>query len=369
MSTNEKSKTILFGALDWGLGHATRSMPLIDALISLGHTVILAGSGDAATLWRTNYPHLQQLSLAENEVVYGKNASWSALWQSPRFILNIQRENQHIQNFVLQQPVDLIVSDNRYGLYHPKIPSILMTHQLQLLPPDSWSLIQKVWKTSWKSARKTLYAPFQEIWIPDYASENHNLGGELSHDKIDKPVRYIGPLSRLKPVQFSGDKSGLLLLLSGPEPQRSLLELQLLEQPALHHQSVTLVRGLAGRSLPLPKQASALNHLTSYDFLDGEALSQNIASHSCVIARSGYSTLMDLQQLGARGVFIPTPGQAEQEYLAHRLASLGIAAFHHQNKLNLSELLAENAHNSGFKANEPSDLTQLWRETLSSLVA
>lgn len=156
MNTNEKSKTILFGALDWGLGHATRSMPLIDALIGLGHEVVLASSGDAASLWRLHYPRLELLSLAENEVVYGKNASWSALWQSPRFLKNIHHENQLIGRYTANNKVDLIVSDNRYGLYHPKIPSFLITHQLRLMPPQSWLLLQKLWENSWKTFRKPL---------------------------------------------------------------------------------------------------------------------------------------------------------------------------------------------------------------------
>jgi len=365
MNTNEKSKTILFGALDWGLGHATRSMPLIDSLLGLGHKVILASSGDAARLWRLHYPQLQHLSLAENEVVYGKNASWSALWQSPRFLKNIRYENQLVARFIRTNTVDLIVSDNRYGIFHPEIPAILITHQLRLMPPKSWGFLQKLWENSWNQFRKPLFSPFQEIWVPDFASTTDNLSGALSHAVESLPIRYIGPLSRLKPLAVKPAAKGLLLLLSGPEPQRSVLEELLLHQLTGTEKRITLVRGLINKNIPLPN----LNYtpdFRSFDYLSVEELSKEIVSHELVISRSGYSTIMDLQQMGGKAVFVPTPGQAEQEYLAERLSELKIAAFQNQNELNLATLISSNGPNSGFKGQAIPDYKQLWAETLSS---
>lgn len=369
MNLNEKSKTILFGALDWGLGHATRSMPLIDSLLEQGHRVILASSGDAADLWRLHYPYLELLALSENKVIYGQNASWSALGQSGRFLKNILLENRLVAQFVEKNKIDLIVSDNRYGLYHTHIPSILLTHQLQLLPPKSNWFVQQLWTKSWLNARKRLFSPFREIWVPDFADEMDNLSGDLSHNKFALPIRYIGPLSRLIPVAEIKKKIGLLLLLSGPEPQRSYLEAKLLEQLSDIATPITLVRGLPSRSIPLPKSSTQLYNFRCFDYLDAEALSREIAAHETVIARSGYSTLMDLQQLGAKAVFIPTPGQAEQEYLAQRLENKRIAAFHEQKNINLALLLQQNETYRGFVPREKLDHIQLWGETLSSLSA
>src|SRR5690606_15657332 len=130
----------------------------------LNHTVILASSGDAAVLWRQHYPQLKMLELPENNISYGTNASWSTIWQSPRILRNISIENRLVQKFVIKNPVDLIVSDNRYGLYHPAIPAILITHQLQLLPPAKWSLLQKLWPYCWQHISSALFSPFREIW-------------------------------------------------------------------------------------------------------------------------------------------------------------------------------------------------------------
>ena len=369
MNTNEKNKTILFGALDWGLGHATRSMPLIDALIGLGHQVVLTSSGDAAQLWRLHYPQLPFLSLADNAVVYGKNASWSALLQSPRFLKNIRLENLLVQKYVAGNKVDLIVSDNRYGLYHPKVPSILITHQLQLMPPQSWPPVQKLWENSWNLFRKPLFAPFREIWVPDFVSEQHSLAGELSKNAGGLPVKYIGPLSRLHPKTANQPKTGILLLLSGPEPQRSMLEALLLQQLVGNSDRITLVRGLITKNIPMPEMGGQLTNFRGFDYLNPEELSQEIANHALVISRSGYSTIMDLQQLGAKAVFVPTPGQAEQEYLASSLSERKIAAYQPQNALNLTTLIASNRQNIGFVSQPALHYDQLWLETLSSLEA
>lgn len=369
MNTNEKSKTILFGALDWGLGHATRAMPLIDSLLRLGHKVILASSGDAALLWQKHYPDLQQLPLVENQVVYGKNASWSTLWQSPRLLKNIRLENQIVGDFAAKIKIDLIVSDNRYGLYHPNIPAILITHQLRLMPPQKLFFLHKIWEKSWIQFRKPLFAPFREIWVPDFASTTDNLTAGLAHLPETLPLRFIGPLSRLTPTAPLPEATGLLLLLSGPEPQRTRLEQLLLKQLGGTEKRITLVRGLIDKHIPLPAQSNVLPHFRSFDYLSTNQLSHEIAAHELVISRSGYSTIMDLQQMGAKAVFVPTPGQTEQEYLAKRLSELQIAAFQAQGELQLISLIARNQQFTGFLPHPAHDYNQLWRETLSSLEA
>ncbi len=366
MSRTEKRKTILFGVLDWGLGHATRSMPLIDALLALDHEVILAGSGAAARLLQETYPRLRFLSLPENKIAYGRHAGWSALLQSPRLLLNIQREHRLVAAFLKKEPVDLIVSDNRYGLYHPETPAIFLTHQLELLPPADAEKMAFLWRYVWKKAQSHLFRPFRQIWVPDYEKADQSLAGDLSRAAAPLPLRYLGPLSRFSPaVENTAPKAGLLLLLSGPEPQRSRLEKLLLDQLPDVADPVTLVRGLPGNHQKLTHPLEK-DRLRIFNHLDAAALQALMVSHACIIARSGYSTLMDLQRLGGRAAFIPTPGQPEQEYLARRMAAQGIAPWQEQTRLHLAALLQETRHFSGFQAENGADYRQLWNETLSS---
>lgn len=205
--------------------------------------------------------------------------------------------------------------------------------------------------------------------MPDFESTTDNLAGALSHDSEKLPLRYIGPLSRLRPGIKNQAQNSLLLLLSGPEPQRSLLEELLLQQLVSTTYRITLVRGLVGKNLPLPAISRSIPDFQCYDYLEPEALSHEINRHELVVSRSGYSTIMDLQHLCAKAVFVPTPGQAEQEYLAQRLSEQKIAAFQPQNELNLTTLIANNSHFSGFLPCSFPDYDQLWRETLSSLEA
>ncbi|OAV43146.1 glycosyltransferase [Lewinella sp. 4G2] len=288
--------------LDWGLGHASRSLALLDHSLLAGDEVFLASSGPAAQFLRRERPDLPLFELPAYAVRYPTgNMPLNVALQFPRWWWTARREGQATRRLVREHRINRIVSDNRFGCHVAGVPSVFLTHQLHPIThsrPVSWLYRHYLKK-------------FGEFWVPD--TRDQQLSGELSAPTGYENVRYIGPLSRLESVAAEGDRLRTLSILSGPEPMRSRLEQALLTQlsrlPGRHH----LVRGVPGTTDP-PKREGI--DITS--FADRTTLSKLIARADTIICRSGYSTLMDLAavQYGGKLVLIPTPGQTEQEYLA-----------------------------------------------------
>ncbi len=219
------------------------------------------------------------------------------------------REKIKLKRLLKKEPVDLIISDNRYGLSCKHLPSVFISHQVNILMPDQIQFTERVvHKMISGFAHK-----FTHYWIPDMEHEP-NLSGVLSHPPSKEGIEYIGVLSRLEPKE-TDEKLDFLVMLSGPEPQRSIFEGKILSSPLLKKYNAAVVRGLPeGTDLPKNIQGvKVLNHASA------EELSGLICSAKFVICRSGYSTLMDLYHLQTPAVIVPTPGQTEQEYLAKHL--------------------------------------------------
>jgi uncharacterized protein (TIGR00661 family) len=303
---------ILVAPLDWGLGHATRCIPVIRTLLTTGAEVLLAGEGKVETLLRTEFPELLFLNLPGYRIRYAKSAvgTFAALVQQlPKLLRAIAFETAWLEAAVAEHRINAVISDNRYGLYHPRIPSVFITHQLLVKTPFS----------STDALSQTLMYRFinrfTACWVPD-SEETPNLAGALSHPvkKPALPVTYIGPLSRFTPTEPVLGYY-LLVLLSGPEPQRTLLEEKILKQAQLFKNPMLVVRGLPGHTgLPqVPYPVTIINHLPT------ATLQQAIESAQFVISRCGYSTVMDMAALQKKCIFIPTPAQTEQMYLAQHL--------------------------------------------------
>ncbi|UTW64431.1 glycosyltransferase [bacterium SCSIO 12741] len=278
---------ILFTVLNWGLGHATRSAPLIRALTERGAQVILAGDGDSKSYLHDSFPGLEIRELPSYPIKYGKSAMATRLQlvqSSPGIKSTIEQERKVVEQWIEAESFDYIISDNRYGCHHPKIPSILITHQLNIAAPFASFLVNKVIKNYLK--------PFHRIWVPDVENPEINLSGDLSHPKAESlPVEYIGPLSNL-PVKPGKKDLEWLGIVSGPEPQQSLFYQALLKIQAKHPLRITLARGLSQKELtPLWNRAQK------------------------IICRSGYSSIMDLALHQKPAILVPTPGQDEQLYL------------------------------------------------------
>jgi predicted glycosyltransferase len=311
---NNNSRRVLVAPLDWGLGHATRCIPLIRRLLRDGHQLFLAGSGPSGQLLRSEFPDLPYSEIPSHSVRYarsGRGFFWMILKQIPALNEQIRSEKKWLQDFITTQPIDQIISDNRYGLHHHGTQNILITHQLGLRSGiGSWADQVLQWMLT------QLLKHFHEIWVPDHEGEP-NLSGELGHPKYKPPVpvKYIGPLSRFTQTNRSCIPKKITVVLSGPEPQRTLLEEKCLRELNDWDGPVTIVRGLPNGSNTL--QAPA--HWKISDHLSIDALEQEIEEAEHFIARCGYSTLMDLAVLKKQAILIPTPGQPEQEYLASRM--------------------------------------------------
>ena len=329
---------ILIAPLDWGLGHATRCIPIIQRLIQKNCNVLIAAEGKIKSLLQKEFPEFGFIDFKGYRIHYSKN-SWSLPLQIgkqiPKIISTIQYQNERLNEIVKEHNVQGIISDNRYGFHHQHIPSVFITHQLRIKTPFGKPLEGLLQKINYKYINR-----FSECWVPDNENEN-NLAGELSHPQKNPsiPVKYVGPLSRFQKADNRTEKH-LLILLSGPEPQRTIFEKLLIQQLNDYNASVVLVRGLpdAENDLQLSSNVSVYNHLSA------EQLNQKMNEASIVISRCGYSTVMDLAILKKRSILIPTPGQTEQNYLAKHLMMKSFALCIEQTKFRLKNALELSDH-------------------------
>jgi len=312
LHTLKQNKKVLVAPLDWGLGHATRCIPIIKGLLSHGYEVFLAGEGAQSILLKAEFPQLTLIPLKGYRVSYSNHKRGMALkllWQLPKIWRAIQFENQWLHKQVALHHFNIIISDNRYGLHHPSVKSIFITHQLTIKAPFR---VAEKWL---QHIQYRLIRSFNTCWVPDIPGLN-NAAGILSHPAIlpPVPVAYIGWLSRFEPKKLPVIYR-YCIVLSGPEPQRTQLENKLLTQLTGITDSVLFIRGLPGAAnLPAtPPNIICKNHLPQ------EALEMALLQSEWIISRTGYTTVMEILCLQKKAILIPTPGQTEQEYLAERL--------------------------------------------------
>jgi len=322
--TSNGQKRVLIAPLDWGLGHTTRCLPLMGYLQQRGHAVLFAGNDWQRAFVKRTLPDLEMTPLEGYNIRYSKHRSTfllSLLRQTPRILLTIKKENAWLQDLVSKEKIDGIISDNRYGLYHPTVPSVIMTHQLQVLTGMGSTADRLVQKLHYKLLRR-----FSECWVVD-VEDAENLGGKLSHPKtLPGVVKYLGLLSQFEAGTDGAQDGSLLILLSGPEPQRSILSDQLWRAVKDYKGKVVFVEGSNdAHRRDVPEQVQYFGRLTK------DELDPLLQKADMVVCRSGYSTVMDLVRLRKKALLIPTPGQTEQEYLARYLHQKGMF-FHFDDK-------------------------------------
>ncbi|TPN87510.1 glycosyltransferase [Aquimarina algicola] len=327
-------KKILIAPLNWGLGHATRCIPIINALLHEGLEPVIASDGVALALLRKEFPELETKSLPSYNIEYSKKASnfkLKMLLNSPKIAHAITAERKAVKKLMEEDEYCGIISDNRMGVRHKKIPSVFITHQLTVLSGKTTSISTKLHN---KYIKK-----FDVCWVPDMA-DDPNLSGELGHPKKSTiPVTYLGPLSRFE-YQIVPKKYDIMVLLSGPEPQRTLLEQKLFQEFEQSDKRIVFVRGLIEDN----HKTYVKNNITVHNYLTGKALEETINSSNLIISRSGYTTVMDLAKLKKKAFFIPTPGQFEQEYLAERLTINKLVPSCDQNEFTLTKLRDLNSY-------------------------
>lgn len=309
-----KTYKILIAPLDWGLGHATRSIPLITGLLAEGCEVLIAADGTIQALLEQEFRELTFLPLKGYRIQYSQQKKWLPLkivLQIPRLLFSIFSEHQWLKKMVKDHSIDAIISDNRFGLYHKHIPSIYITHQLLIKTGNRFSegLLMKL--------HYWFIKKYYECWIPDFEG-NSNIAGQLSHPSpLPANVKYIGGLSRFETKPYAELKYDLLILLSGPEPQRTIFEKELLFQLKEYNGTALLVQGLPKANKISKTNENNTIHVRNH--IATQELNLVIEQSKIIISRSGYTTVMDMLKLQKKAILIPTPGQTEQEYLAQYL--------------------------------------------------
>ncbi|MEZ4874315.1 MAG: glycosyltransferase [Flavobacteriaceae bacterium] len=321
-------KTLLVAPLHWGLGHATRCIPIINELLKHGFNVLLGSDGAALLLLQKEFPQLESIELPPYNITYPKKGEFFKLklfLKLPEIKKTINAEKKVIKQLVEDGKIQGIISDNRMGVRSKKVPSVFMTHQLNVLSGNTSYFSSKM--------HQKIIAKYDACWVPDVPG-NINLSGKLGHsNKLNFPVTYLGPLSRMekKPSQKKYD---VLVLLSGPEPQRTMLEVKMMEAFLNSSKKVLLVRGVVQDEEEIYQK----ENITLVNFLQSKALEQAINESTLVVSRSGYTTLMDLAAMEKEAYFIPTPGQFEQKYLARELRNKGIVPSCKQEDFTLEKL-------------------------------
>jgi uncharacterized protein (TIGR00661 family) len=311
---------VLIAPLDWGLGHATRCIPVIKAFLQLKWKVVLAADGQTKMLLQQEFPFLQVEHITGYHIRYSTHANRLLLKivsQIPKILSAIKNEHSWLSEYIQNHKIDLIVSDNRYGFYSKKIKSIFITHQLQIKTGNRFSdaIIRKI--------NYHFIKNFNECWVAD-TSNSINAAGELSHPNSFPSVKtiYLGLLSRfIKTNTFPENKYDCCIVLSGPEPQRTILENAILQDLPFLKLKILLVRGKpqTERNLPVP------NHVEVHNHLSGITLQEAFEQSAFILSRSGYTTVMEILSLQKKSILIPTPGQPEQEYLGKKLAANHLA--------------------------------------------
>lgn len=340
-------KKVIVAPLNWGLGHASRCIPIVHLLIKNNFTPIIASDGKALVFLQKEFPKLTFLELPSYSISYGKHLKWRLFLQLPKIFSAVKKERKIIANFLKKEKnIVGIISDNRFGVRSTKVASVYITHQLQVLSGFTTFFTSKI--------HQSIIKKFDECWIPD--NTNSEFSGKLSQVKnkcIQK--KYIGVLSRFKKENIP-ITTDILIILSGPEPNRTQLENRLVETFKNTLQNIVLVQG----KIEDGQKKTFKNNICIYNFLLSNELEKIINASKIVLCRSGYSSIMDVAVLHKKVFFIPTKYQTEQEYLAKHLKKRQLAPFTNLKDFTLKKL-EEIENYKGLKAEKTALNADLFR--------
>ncbi len=297
---NTSNKTVLISVLDWGFGHVTRCIPIIQSLIQSNNIIVFAGNEKQISFIEKEFPTIktEYLEGYNIELSSKQNTYFQIIGQVFKITRAIKSENAFVKNMISKYSIDLILSDNRYGFRHSAVKSIFISHQLNLYLPTFSDSVNKM--------LSKMINQFNEVWIAD--DEVINLAGQLSNPLyLEIPHKYLGLLSRFK-MNKTSIKYDYLIIVSGPNPENSLF---LADIETLVCNSV-----LKFAIVSTVQSTSELNEVDYFYNSTTMELNALLNSSGVVISKSGYTTLMELSVLNKKAILIPTKGQFEQEYLA-----------------------------------------------------
>lgn len=353
-------KRILVCPLDWGLGHATRCIPVIHELQKQGAEVVIAADKRPLELLKQEFPQLQFIVFPGYDIAYPENGSMvlKMAFSIPKMLRKISEEKVFLKQIVQQEKIDGVISDNRYGLGITDVPTVLMLHQLMIKSPFGESVLHHITLNYVKQ--------FSFCWVPDLPGEN-NLSGDLAHQyPLPANARFVGALSRFSSFQkkeTAEKKYDLLIIISGPEPQRTVFEKMIVQQVFELPQQTLVVLGKPENKEKKERigNADIISHLNAVQLFNA------ISASELVLTRPGYSTIMDLAVMKKKAVFVPTPGQTEQEYLGNLYHQKKLHLCVKQNELNIAKAIAQVSDFNGFSEfSEAELLTENVKKFLSA---
>ena len=324
------TKNILISQLDWGMGHASRIIPIIQLLINNGHNLVIAASGLQKKLLKDSFPDLIFEEIIQYNISLSdkKSQNTKLLSQIPKILSAIKKEHKQVKTLIQKHNIDIIISDNRYGLYNKNIKSIFITHQTHILLPKKIKFLEN----TLNKINTRLINKFDICWVPD-VKDNQNFSGKLSHKNTRiNNLKYIGILSKFKKLDLEINND-ILVVLSGPEPQRSIFEKIIETRLGDTNNAVIIVRGNN------EEKKSEYGNIDYISFANTTELNKLILQSRVIISRSGYSSIMDYIHLQKKAIIVPTPGQTEQEYLAKYLSDKNYFIAGNQEHFNLTDLL------------------------------
>jgi UDP:flavonoid glycosyltransferase YjiC (YdhE family) len=318
--------------LNWGLGHSTRDIPIIKELLGHGHEVTVGTSGNALALLKKECPECNFILFKDYPAPYS-----STRFFLPKFVANIpvllkamSDERKKLANILTDNKYDLIISDNRMGVYSHDIPSYFITHQLRFSLPNYLYPFEMMTLP----VNSLFHKNFAGIIVPDTCPNGNNLSGKLCRSNLDatnQRTYFSGILTSTEKMNVNEDLD-FLIIVSGPEPQRKKLEEIILRQ-------VQMLPGDKVVLLGSPQKEDNLKmdkHTTVYSYISNEEKVELMNRACFIISRSGYTTMMEMAELEKKhGLFTPTPGQTEQEYLSRYYARQGWFLSRSQYKINL----------------------------------
>ena len=299
--------------LNWGLGHATRCVPIIRDFVANGHEVIVATDGFPLEFLKQEFPSLRFIEFPSYPIYYsaGKSQLGAMIYNFPNIVKGILNEHFWLKNVLKNEFFDKIISDNRFGLWNKRIHSVYITHQLMIKMPKNLDFLEILAH----KIHKAFINRYDECWIPDRLKDG--LSGDLSHHyPLPRNARFIGALSRFRGMENTllNKDFQVVALVSGVEPQRTIFEENLKLRFKNQPEKVLIVQGQ-----PTPaKKEHKIGNITLVSHLQDTELAAVLIGATRIICRSGYSSIMDLDALNClqKAEFVPTPGQTEQEYLA-----------------------------------------------------
>lgn len=325
-----KPTKILYAVLDMGLGHASRSLPIIRKFIDFGCDVSIASKGRALSFLKSELPDLRFYEAPGYDIEYANNQFLIAklLQQLPKIFRRIKQENDFCQKIANSFSPNIIMSDHCYGMYHEKIPSYFITHQVFFAIPFDLPFISGIVSLFNLNAHKN----FEKVFIPDFPNEQGGLlSGKLSViPKNSTRYKHVGILSSLNKVP-ANETIDVFISISGPEPQRTHFEDIALSQVEEIPGKKVVILGKSESEIKITDK----ENLAIFTHLSRAQVQQYVNKSQLIISRPGYSTIMELVELGKQALFVPTPGQTEQAYLSRRMQNAGWFYSVAQNRIEL----------------------------------